>query len=83
MLLPWYIPLIKALFMSISNYYTVIKITNKKIENKLLLIALCLSSGIIYVAIRQKTNILIAWPIYYFIFSILYSAFSNTNIRNG
>lgn len=83
MYLPWYIPLIKTFFMSISNYYTVIKITNKKVENRLLLIILCLSSGIIYTAIRRETNTLIAWSIYYFIFGIVYSAFSNTDIRKS
>lgn len=83
MYLPWYIPLIKTFFMSISNYYTVIKITNKKVENRLLLIILCLSSGIIYTAIRRETNTLISWSIYYFIFGIVYSAFSNTDIRKS
>lgn len=83
MLLPWYIPLTKIFFMSISNYYTVIKITNIKIKDRLLIFMLCLQGGIIYSVIRNKTNILVAYPIYYFIFSITYSIFANSSIKRG
>ena len=34
MSLPWYIPLIKIFFMSISNYYTVIRIANIEIKDE-------------------------------------------------
>lgn len=83
MSLPWYIPLTKIFFMSISNYYTVTKITNKKIESKLLLLVLCLFAGIIYTLIREKTDILVSYPIYYFMFSITYSAFTKTSMQKG
>ena len=83
MSLPWYIPLTKIFFMSISNYYTVTKITNKKIESKLLLLVLCLFAGIIYTPIRSQTTIILAYPIYYIMFSIIYSIFSSTKIQRG
>lgn len=83
MSLPWYIPLTKIFFMSISNYYTVTKITNKKIESKLLLLVLCLFAGIIYTLIRSQTTIILAYPIYYIMFSIIYSIFSSTKIQRG
>lgn len=83
MSLPWYIPLTKIFFMSISNYYTVTKITNKKIESKLLLLVLCLFAGIIYTLIRSQTTIILAYPIYYIMFSIIYSFFLSTKIQRG
>ena len=63
MSLPWYIPLTKIFFMSISNYYVVTKITNKKIQNKVLLLLSCLVVGVIYTCIRNQTSILVAYPI--------------------
>lgn len=83
MSLPWYIPLTKIFFMSISNYYVVTKITNKKIQNKVLLLISCLVVGVIYTCIRNQTSILVAYPIYYIIFSITYSTYSNTEIQRG
>lgn len=83
MKLPWYIPLIKIFFMSISNYFVATKITNKKIDNRILLLIVCFGAGVIYTCIRNQTNVLIAYPIYYIAFSIVYSIFTNTEIQKG
>lgn len=81
MSLPWYIPLIKIFFMSISNYYTVIRIANIEIKDRILILIMCLQNGVIYAIIRNNTNILIAYPIYYLIFSVTYSVLANIKIK--
>lgn len=56
MSLPWYIPLIKIFFMSISNYYTIIKIANIEIRDRMLILFMCLQNGVAYAIIRNNTN---------------------------
>ena len=63
MSLPWYIPLIKIFFMSISNYYTIIKIANIEIRDRMLILFMCLQNGVAYAIIRNNTNILIAYSV--------------------
>lgn len=83
--IPWYIPFTKIFFMSISNCYAVRKITNiktkEKIIDKILIILLCLVAGIIYSILRRQVNLLTAYLIYYSMFSIIYSIYSNKNIQ--
>lgn len=81
--LPWYIPFTKIFFMSIANYYVATKMTNKKMNNNMLVLLLCVNDGIIYTLLRNTTDILIAYPIYYLIFTVIYSYFSKTNIQRG
>lgn len=81
MSLPWYIPLIKIFFMSISNYYTTIKIANIEIRDRMLILFMCLQNGVAYAIIRNNTNILIAYSIYYLVFSITYSELASIKIK--
>ncbi len=81
MSLPWYIPLIKIFFMSISNYYTIIKIANIEIRDRMLILFMCLQNGVAYAIIRNNTNILIAYSIYYLVFSITYSELASIKIK--
>lgn len=81
MSLPWYIPLIKIFFMSISNYYTIIKIANIEIRDRMLILFMCLQNGVVYAIIRNNTNILIAYSIYYLVFSITYSELASIKIK--
>ena len=81
MSLPWYIPLIKIFFMSISNYYTIIKIANIEIRDRMLILFMCLQNGVAYAIIRNNTNISIAYSIYYLVFSITYSELASIKIK--
>lgn len=81
MSLPWYILLIKIFFMSISNYYTIIKIANIEIRDRMLILFMCLQNGVAYAIIRNNTNILIAYSIYYLVFSITYSELASIKIK--
>lgn len=81
MSLPWYIQLIKIFFMSISNYYTIIKIANIEIRDRMLILFMCLQNGVAYAIIRNNTNILIAYSIYYLVFSITYSELASIKIK--
>ena len=81
MSLPWYIPLIKIFFMSISNYYTIIKIANIEIRDRMLILFMCLQNGVAYAIIRNNTNILIAYSIYYLVFSRTYSELASIKIK--
>lgn len=82
MSLQWYVPFTKIFFVNISNFYAVRKIANiktkEKLINDILMIGLCLIMGFLYTIIRMKGSALIAYPIYYSMFSIIYSMSSNS-----
>ena len=76
MSIPWYIPFVKILFMNFCITYIAIKIinyTNINIFEKNLLFINNVVMALLYTILRSHLEIVVLYPIYYFLFTFLFS----------